>query len=87
MLSVPLYSLLVIYALFLIVFIVFFAVNFFHILLTGTNSFSSFLVTIFVITVSALIIFVTWDLLQGTDWTQPVIIWGGSWSGNQNNIF
>lgn len=79
MLSIPLYSFLLAYAVFLIVFVIFFLVNFFHILLTGTTSFSSFLVTIFVVALSAFIIFTTWNLLQATDWTQSITIWNRSW--------
>ncbi len=81
MITIPLYSLLVIYAVFLIVFVIFFAINFFHIILTGTTSFSSFLVTLFVTAFFALIIFGTWYLLQSTDWTQQITIWNSSWLG------
>lgn len=87
MISIPISFFLIIYFILLVVLAVFFMINFFHIILTGTTSFSSFLVTLFVTAFFALIIFGTWYLLQNTDWTQPITIWNNNWLGGKNNIF
>ncbi len=88
MITIPLFGLLIIYAVALAILGVFFVINFFHIILTGTNSFSSFLVTLFTLAFSSLIIFGTWYLLQNTDWTQQITIWNSSWlEGLSGNSF
>lgn len=73
MLIIPLYTLLIIYAVFLLVFFTFFTINVWHIFFTGTNTFNSFLVTLIVVALSAATLFGTWYFLQGVDWQQPLI--------------
>ena len=87
MLSVPLSSFIIIYLIALAVLGVFFAINIFHIILTGTTSFSSFLITLFVMVSVTLIIYGTWYFLQGVDLSQQITIWNNSWLGGGNNLF
>ncbi|MEK7131660.1 MAG: hypothetical protein AAB797_02930 [Patescibacteria group bacterium] len=87
MLSVPLSSFIIIYLIALAVLGVFFAINFFHIVLTGTTSFSSFLITLFVLASVTLILYGTWYFLQGVDLSQQITIWNNSWLGRGNNLF
>ncbi len=72
MLIIPLYTLLIIYAIFLIVFLTFFAINFFHIILTGTTTLGSFIITFIIMALSVLTLFGTWYYLQNIDWQQPL---------------
>lgn len=73
MLIIPLYTLLIIYAVFLFVFFTFFTINIWHIFFTGTNTFNSFLVTLIVFALSVFTLFGTWYFLQSVDWQQPLI--------------
>ncbi len=79
MLSLPLYILLIAYAIFLIIFFIFFITNLLHIIFTGTTTFSSFIATFIVMTLTALTIYGTWYYLQNTDWAQPVTLFDASW--------
>lgn len=88
MITIPLFGFLVIYFIILAVLAIFFAVNFFHIVFTGTNTFSSFITTLFVVAAVALTLFGTWYFLQGIDWSQTITIWDNSWFGQSaNNVF
>ncbi len=87
MITVPLSSFIIVYLVLLAILGIFFAINFFHIILTGTTSFSSFLVTLFVLASVTLIIYGTWYFLQGVDLSQQITIWNKSWLGGGNNIF
>ncbi len=73
MIIIPLYTLLIIYAIFLFVFFTFFTINVWHIFFTGTNTFNSFVVTFIVVALSIITLFGTWYFLQGTNWQQPLI--------------
>lgn len=72
MMIIPLYALLIIYGIFLIIFFTFFTINFFHILLTGTTTLSSFIITFIIIALSTLTVYGTWYYLQNIDWQQPL---------------
>ena len=84
MLTIPISFFLIIYFIVLAVLAVFFAVNFFHIVLTGTNTFSSFVATLFAVIAVALTLFGTWYFLQGVDLSQQITIWNKSWLGGLN---
>lgn len=73
MLVIPLYTLLIVYAIFLIVFFTFFVINFWHIFLTGTTTFNSFVVTFLVLALSVFTLFGTWYFLQDIQWHEPLI--------------
>ncbi len=74
MITIPLYTLLIGYGVFLIIFLTFFFINFGHLLATGTTTLGSFLTTFIIIALTALTLFGTWYYLQGTDWQQSVPI-------------
>ena len=87
MLTIPISVFLIIYLVILVMLMIFFAVNFFHIIFTGTTTFSSFLATLFVFASIALILFGTWYFLQDINWSQTITIWNSSWFKSGNNIF
>ena len=88
MLTIPLYSFLIIYFALAAVLAIFYAVNFFHIVLTGTTTISSFFMTLLILAFVGFIIFGTWYFLQGIDWSQQITIWNSSWlGGGDKNIF
>lgn len=87
MITLPLSSFVIIYAIALAIIGLFFAINFFHIMLTGTTTFSSFLVTLFILASVTMILFGTWYFLQNIDWTQQITVWNNSWLGDGDNIF
>jgi len=88
MITVPISFFLIIYFIILAVLAIFFAVNFFHIVFTGTNTFSSFIATLFVVASVALILFGTWYFLRGIDWSQTITVWDSSWFGQStDNVF
>ena len=84
MITVPLFSFIIIYVVALAIIGLFFAVNFFHIILTGTTTLSSFFITLFALASVTLIIFGTWYFLQGVDLSQQITIWNKSWLGGLN---
>lgn len=87
MISIPISFFLIIYFIILAVLGIFFVINFFHIILTGTTSISSFFITVFVLAAVTLILYGTWYFLQGVDLSQQITIWNKSWLGGGNNIF
>lgn len=84
MLIIPLYILLILYAIFLIIFFTFFTINFFHIILTGTTTLGSFIITFIIIALSTLTLYGTWYYLQNIDWQQPFFTLNFS---NISNLF
>ncbi len=82
MISIPLYIFLAIYALFLLVFIFFFFANFFHLFHTGGTTHLSFIVSVMLMALAALVIFATWYLVRNVDWQQTLDI-----GGSTTNIF
>ena len=87
MLTIPISVFLIIYFIILAMLAIFIAVNFFHIIFTGTTTFSSFLATLLVFASVVLILFGTWYFLRGIDWSQTITIWDNSWLRGGNNIF
>ena len=74
---IPLYSLLIIFTIFLAIFFIFLIINVYHIVASASFTLPSFVVTFFVTATSLLILYGTWFLLQGIDWQQPLIDLGG----------
>lgn len=87
MITLPLSSFIIVYLILLAILGIFFAINFFHIILTGTTTFSSFFITLFVLTSATLIIYGTWYFLQGVDLSQQITLWNKSWLSGGNNLF
>jgi len=87
MLSIPLYAAAIVYLAFLFVFLVFLSINVRHLMLTGSNTAVSFLVTFIVLILIILTCWQTWNFLQSADWQRPLVIWDQSWMGSANNNF
>lgn len=85
MLTIPLYTALIIYFVFLFIFLIFFLTNVRHIMLTGTNTFMSFAVTFIVLILTALTVWGTWNFVRSADWQRPLIVWDSGWLGSSNN--
>ncbi|HSR89380.1 MAG TPA: hypothetical protein VLK22_03240 [Candidatus Udaeobacter sp.] len=79
MLVVPLYTLLIAYITFLAIFFIFFITNLLHILLTGTTTFFSLIITFIILALSILTIYATWYYLQDTIWTQTITLIDINW--------
>lgn len=82
MLTIPLYSFLVIYFGFLIIFFIFSIINVLHLADTGTLTFVSFLMTLVITAMTVLTLYATWYLLRGTYWQMPITIYNSEWLGN-----
>lgn len=53
-----------------------------HLVHTGTFTLPSFVVTAACLAAVAIIFWLTWYWLLGTDWQAPVTIWNNAWFGN-----
>lgn len=87
MITIPLYTLLFFYLAFLIFFAVLSVVNLSHLSHTGALTFTSFIVTIIIGILVALIFLGTWYLLKDIDWLAPITIWNNASLGISNNAF
>ena len=90
MLSIPLYSFLIIFGFVLLVFIFFFFSNVAHIITTGSITFGSFVMTMFILLAALAVLWFTWYILQSMDWTQGITIFDKNWFGgivSENNIY
>lgn len=70
--TLPLYSLLIIYALFALIYVIFFLINLYHLVVYTTPSLTGFIMTFFFLGGVAYIIFISYNLLLGVDWQQPL---------------
>jgi len=66
---VTLYYPLVIYIMFLVIFFSFLFFNVHHIVMSASYTFTSFFISFFVIVTSLLILYLTWQLLSDTVWS------------------
>jgi len=90
MLTLPLYSFLIIYGIFLLAFLFFFFMSVAHIFSTGSLTFASFMITLFIIFAAVVTLWLTWLFLNGMDWTQGITIFNKNWFGGgalQNQIY
>ncbi len=71
--TIPLYILLLIYALAIIGISVFVVINIYRLFSSASFTFTSFFITFFVISSQIIILLFTWNILQGIDWTTPLI--------------
>lgn len=72
MITLSLASILIPYAVVVAFFLIFALVNIYHMIHFGETTKVSFLVTFAFYAVSVLILFFTWQALQGTDWQQAI---------------
>lgn len=79
MLTIPLYTFLFLYFAFLVVFLTFSIVNFYHILATASFTFASFVMSFFIFAITILTWYATWQILHGTDWQTPVVLFNSEW--------
>ena len=84
MITIPLYIFLFVYLLYLCIFFVFAIINFYHIIITGSFTFTSFLVSFFVFTLAILTFYFTYDFLLQINWQTKIIILNFEWF---NKIF
>ena len=82
MLTIPLYSFVFVYLLFLTVFVAFSIMNFYHVVMTASFTLSSFIMTFFTFTLTVLTLYFTWYLLGGVDWQIPVTLFDSTWLTN-----
>lgn len=83
MISIPLYSLLFVYILFLAVFVVFMCIHLYHIISTASFTIISFLVVFSVFAAAAIILYTTYQLLGGAvDWQAPLVLFNPDWFGS-----
>jgi hypothetical protein len=82
MLTIPLYSFLFIYILFLAIFVAFSIMNFYHVVMTASFTLASFVLTFFTFTLTVLTLYFTWYLLGGVDWQTPITLFDSSWLTN-----
>lgn len=80
--TIPLYAVLFIYFAFLLVFLIFLSIDISHIFHSGALTFVSFIFTFFIAIFVIGNFFLTYNLLIGTDWQQPVTIWNSAWISN-----
>ena len=85
MVTIPLYTLLFIYFLFLAIFAVFLLINFYHIVMTASFTLSSFLVTFIIFALTALTLYFTWQFLSAVDWQISLTVFDSSWFTNLFN--
>jgi len=79
MLSVPLYFFLFFYFAFLVVFLAFSTINFYHIVTTASFTMASFITSFFIFTLTILTLYFTWYLLQDIDWQTLVPLFNKAW--------
>ncbi len=72
MFTIPLYSLRIIYGIFLLVFMIFMAINFFHLNHTASLTPVSIAMTIFILAIAIIICFGSLTMLRDIDWRQPM---------------
>lgn len=86
MITIPLLIILFIYFAFLGIIAIFSFINVRHIFHSGSVAFASFAFTIFIALLVIGNLVLTFNLLIGTDWQQPVTIWNSAWISNTNNL-
>jgi len=79
MLTIPLYTFLFLYLVFLVVFVAFAIMNFYHIVMTASFTLASFVITFFTFTLTILTLYFTWQVVNTVDWQQSVILFNSTW--------
>jgi hypothetical protein len=73
MLTIPLYVFLFLYFAFLLVFVIFSILNFYHIVMSDSFTLASFVFSFFIFTLTVLTLYFTYFLLKEMDWRQPLL--------------
>ncbi|MBI2436460.1 MAG: hypothetical protein HYV41_01810 [Candidatus Magasanikbacteria bacterium] len=79
MISIPLYIFLFLYLIFLCIFLVFSAVNFYHVISTASFTTVSFTMSVVVFILTILTLFITWHYIADIDWRQSLIVFDSNW--------
>lgn len=82
MITIPLYSFLIIFFIYLVIFGLFFLINFGHLFQTAALTFTSFFVAILLIAASLVVLWGTWYFLSDVNWQQSVTVFDTAWFGN-----
>ncbi|MBU0649299.1 hypothetical protein KJ969_04350 [Patescibacteria group bacterium] len=72
--ALPLYTLLILYIIFLLAYAFFSFFAIYHLVRFGFQSLATFLMIFFYIALSVLVLFVSWQAVSGIDWTQEFIL-------------
>lgn len=81
MIAIPLYVFLFLYFVFLAVFVAFMLVNLYHIIVSSSMTFASFMMSFFVFASTALLLYFTIQLINqaGIDWKHGLTIFDPAW--------
>jgi hypothetical protein len=79
MITIPLYSLLIIFGIFFLIFAVFIIANVMHIVLTGSATAVSFIITLLILLMTFAALYGTWYFLQNANWSEQLTIWNSGW--------
>ncbi|MBU2542122.1 hypothetical protein KJ785_01000 [Patescibacteria group bacterium] len=79
MLTIPLYTFLFLYLIFLVFFVAFSIINFYHIVTTASFTLASFIITFFTFTLTVLTLYFTWQIVNVIDWQVDVILFNSEW--------
>jgi len=71
--TIPLYVMLFIYLAFLVVFVSFSILNFYHVVVTGSFTLSSFMMSFFIFSLTVLTLYFTYQLLAEVNWQQTLL--------------
>ncbi len=77
--SIPLYAFLFAFFGFLVIFVIFFFIDLYHIFETSSLTITSLAVTIMIVSISALTLFLVWYLLQDVDWKTAITVFDSAW--------
>lgn len=81
MITIPLYSILIIYIIYLLACAFFILINIGHLTQTASLGFFSYLFTLLILLASILVLWYTYRLLSAVDWQQGVTIFNQEWFG------
>ena len=79
MVTIPLYTFLFVYLVFLAIFTVFSMINLYHIIMTASFTLASFFTTFIIFAIVVLVFYFTWLFLQGVNWQTPVTLFNSEW--------
>ncbi len=79
MLTIPLYTFLFLYLIFLVIFVAFAIINFYHIVTTASFTLASFIITFFTFTLTVLTLYFTWQVINTANWQADVLLFNTEW--------
>jgi len=82
MITIPLFTFLIIYCVFLIIFSIFFFINVGYLISTGSISTASTAITFFVLIFALIVVGATLFALSNTNWGQTITLFNSDWFGD-----